>query len=420
MSIFRASFLSLFLALILTACEQDEAPYPSVKIIGQLAGRIQYGDTLRIEFEASPINRYRLHILKGNQIVASSFRVINKENDRYEVEMLFDDRYLEDGAYDLRISVENEDKGNSTFHSFTYDGLDLQWQGFAMLSNQKLVFVNDQGFTEREFLLNTPFDRLKISTKDSLIYLASLGDGGIEVRHLRDFQLLQSFSAPLGANLQSYRDFVKSEEGIYLLQNDGFIRNLEGGSLVANQSFNRQGQSYTARRGASLSEGLACIFAYNDGSSPEVHYLNQNLFSLYSRALSGTRHRLCALDQERLAIVYQKANGQWSIDRFKGSTQDYSVLQSFSADSVFDLHSFAIDEIIYSTNTGLYRYHLNATIAPQFIQSGSFHNFQIRATDQTLFLQKGNLIQALLLNNNLQFAASINEPLLDYEILYNK
>lgn len=393
---------------------------PTLNFESTLPQQISFGDTLILQFEAQDIDSYRLDVLSGSRLVASRFRPLYRDGDFFEAQIIFNDRYLESGNYDLRLSVRKGELGNSTFHSFNYQGLSLGARGMALLSNQKLYFFDDQGVLLREYPLSGSFDALKVSARDSLIYLASMGGEGIEVRDLKDFKLLQSFPAPLGANQRSFQDFVKTEQGLYLLQRDGFIKYLEGGTLRVNVDFDRPGPRYYAQYAALIDNRLAAVFAFADESAPEVHYLNENLFSLYSRALVGRSHRICALDSEVLAIIYQKPNFNWSIDRFKGQSQDYANLFDFQADSVFDLESRAQQTIVFATEEGLHLFDVSQTMAPQKIQSGKFENFQLRRTDRALFLQKGNLVQRLLLNNNLQFAASINEPLVDYEILYNK
>ncbi len=407
--------------LFLVSCETEEEAVPELKILNNLPAQISYGDTLIIQFEAQSINSYRINIMKGNLILGNSFRALYRDEDFFEAQVIFNDRYLEDGNYQLRLSVQNQSKGNSSFHAFAYNGLNLEGRGMALLGNQKLYFFDEQGQTSREYPVNGNFDLLKISARDSLIYLASLGDDGIEVRNLKDFSLITRIPAPLGAGQQSYSSFVKTENGFYLLRKDGFIKYLESGTFQASQDFNRQGPNYFAQTGAIINKQLAVILAYPDQTSSEVHYLNSSLFSRYSRALVGSKHQIAALDDEALALVYLKADAsKWTIDRYRGSTQDYGNRGEFSADSLYGVAAISASEIAYSTNQGLYRYDLDQGVSPFLIDNGQFSNFQKRRTDQAIFIQNGSLVQTLLLNNNLQFAASINEPLLDYEILYNK
>jgi len=407
--------------LFLVSCETEEAPVPQLKILNNLPAQISYGDTLIIQFEAQSINSYRIHIMKGNLILGNSFRALYRDEDFFEAQVIFNDRYLEDGNYQLRLSVQNQSEGNSSFHAFAYNGLNLENRGMALLANQKLYFFDEQGQTSREYPVNGNFDLLKISARDSLIYLASLGDDGIEVRHLKDFSLITRIPAPLGAGQQSYSSFVKTENGFYLLRKDGFIKHLESGTFQTSQDFNRQGPNYYAQSGAIINEELAVIFAYPDQTSSEVHYLNESLFSRYSRALVGSKHQIAALDDAALALIYLMPNGnKWAIDRYQGSSQDYGNRGDFNADSVFALTAISASEIVYSSNNGLFRFDLDQGGSSFLVDVAKYWNFQKRRTDQAIFMQKGNLVQRLLLNNNLQFAASINEPLLDYEILYNK
>lgn len=401
-------------------CEEEDADFPQVQILDGLPTTWSYGDTVIIRFRAEPVSRYRISILQGNIVRSNTFLPLFRDGNEFEALVIMNQPYLEDGQYDLRIQAFNGDVGSSAFHSFSYDGLDLQQSGWAFLSPGKLIFQNVQGQVEREYPLSRSFDRVKISARDSLIYLISYGDGGLEIRDLKNFDLIASISAPLGAGVDSYTRAIKDGEAVFLLQKDGFIQKLESGGIQATANPPNTGTAYFARTATSRNGDLAAIFAFADGSNPELSYLASNLFPQYSRPLNGQGHLICSLEDELWALIYHNGASSWSIDRFNGANQAYSPRGSIAVDSVFALRSFASNNVVFATDQGLYSYSLDQINNPQLIDPGRFLNFQTRRTDDAFILQKGNLIQVLLLNNNLQFAAAITEPLIDYEILYNK
>lgn len=395
--------------------------FPQVEILDPLPGNWAYGDTLSIRFRAEPITHYRISIMQGNLVRSSAFQPLFRDGNVFEARLVMNQIYLEDGPYDLRIQAFNGEAGASAFHSFVYDGLDLASTGWALLGTTKLSFIDLQGQLEREYPLGQSFDRVKISARDSLIYLISLEDGGIEIRDLKNFDLISSISAPLGMGLQSYSEAVKTQDGLFLLQRDGFIQKLESGLVQASAGPPNPNTAYFARTGLSDEGGLAVLFAFADGTNPEFSFFNANLFVQYSRAVGGERHFISALDSELWALMYWNTSlNLWSIDRFNGKNQAYSSRGSFSSDSIYALTNRNSSTLIFASNQGLYRYSLDQINNPQLIDAGLFSNFQKRRTDDALILQNGNLIQVLLLNNNLQFAAALSEPLIDYEILYNK
>ncbi len=421
-SFFTSSFVILLLVLIIVGCKKEEAEIPSLTIVNALPAKLSFGDTLFLQFEASPVTRYRIAIMSGARVVSNQFLPVFQDGDFYEARLIFDDRYLDDGNYDIRLTAFNGESGTSLFHPFTFDGLDLAHTGIALLTSQKIIFEDAEGNIEREFPISGNFHRLKISPRDSLIYLASFEDHGIEIRHLRDFSLINQIVAPLGAGQRSFSDFVKTDQGIYLLERNGFIRYLEEGTVLQSAFYGRANRNdYYPQKGTILHNSLALVSSFSDGAQPQLHILNEQLFSQNAYALSGIRHQVSALGTDAVLIAhYNPGLMQWNFDRYRWTNQSYTSLSSINADSLYDFESIAPNEVLYSTDQGLYRQDLipGATASP--LSSGTFSNFQFRRTDAALFLQNGNLVQRFLLDNNLQFAAASNTTLLDYEILYNK
>jgi hypothetical protein len=403
------------------ACEEEEIVYPEIDALQGNKAQVNYGDTLILTFEASEIDQYRINILQGSRVIPTEFNPIFREGDYFEAELIFTDRYLESGSYDLRIQVFKNGVGNSLIRPFTYSGLSLQQTGIALLSNQALEFWDNAGNLSRSFPLNKRFDVLKIDPRDSLIYLASLQDEGVEIRHLKDFRLVASIPPPLGANRKSYSTTLKTEHGLYLFQMDGNTLYLESGIVDASAFHGQSGQVYFSREACLVDQNPATISAFADGSSAQATIYNQALFELYARPLQGLYPQMTALSEDELAIILYQANtGIWTLNYWDVSAGLFGAEKTFIADSVFDIVHFNGNEVIYATSEGLQRYAFFNNLNTITIDPSKFENFQKRKTDQALFLQKGNIVQQLLLNNNLQFAASSTNRLLDYEILYNK
>jgi len=421
-SFFTTSFGILSILLLALGCSEEEPAYPELKILNTLPANIAYGDTLIIQFEAEPISQYRINLLQGDRVMGSQFRPLYRDGSFFEAEVIFDDRYLSSGTYDLRITAYNQGQFLSSFHPFRYTELAAEQRGFALLSDQSLEILDADGIKLREFSLNQSFDRVKVSARDSLIYLISLEDNGIEVRHLRDFSEVSFLPAPLGANQKSFTEVLKRDRNFYLLQRNGYIQEIGEGLVQSSHFIGVSGQQYYARTAAWFDEQLAVFSAFGDGSNAQLEVYSSNLLGqLYTYPLVGSSPRLAALNEDELAILIRKpGDGIWELSRYRKSDQAYTTLESFTDEALYDAAAIAPSDLVYSTASGLYRYSSLGGGNAQLLDPRRFENFQISKINGAFYLQNGNLVQRLLLNNNLQFAASSSKLLKDYEILYNK
>jgi len=402
------------------ACKEDEVQYPSFEWVQGPPRQISYQDTVILKFKASPINRYRISLLDGARVIPVQSRPLFSQDDYFEAEVIFTDRYLESDNLDIRIQVYNGGTFNSEISAFNYLGLELEQRGIALLNDMEIEFWDMAGNLDRSYPLSKSFDVLKIDPRDSLIYLVSLADEGVEVRQLGDFQLVNTIPAPLGLNRNSYSTYLKSEFGLYLFDFGGNVQYFESGSVAASGFYGEQGQVNYIRDANLVDGSIAAIKAFGDYSSPEILILNRNLFLEQSRAISGSRIRIAALNEDELALITSDGMGEWDIDKWEIGSSNYGTFKTFNTDSILDFEAINSSEILFSNTYGLYRYDFTPNGGAFPIATGRYRNFQIRKTDGRLFVQKGNLIQSFLLDNNLQFAASTSNTLIDYEILYNK
>lgn len=404
-----------------SACKEDELPAPDFNWEENPPSRVSFGDTVYIRFRAAGINKYRIQLKEGAKVIPLNFRTFFKDGDFYEAEVIFDNRYLNTGIYDWHIEVFIGEVSSSDLRQVRYTGLSLKQTGLALLKANQLELLDSAGNSLSQFALSAKFDALKISPRDSLIYLISLADKGVEIRRMKDFELLSHIPAPLGSNRQSYSNYLKTENGLYLFQLDGQLIYLESGRIEASTFVGVSGQVNYIREACLFDSKLAALKAFADGSSAELNVYNAALFQTIGRPLQGFNHHLTALSQGDIAILaYYPNTAVWSIDLWATKSGVFGSQKQFQADSIFDLAHLSGDDIVFGSDLGLQRFTFFSGSNPFLIAPGKYENFQIRKTDQALFVQKGNSVQRLLLNNNLQFAASSFTSLVDYEFIYNK
>jgi hypothetical protein len=359
------------------ACQTDEPQYPQLNSLQALGGsNWSYGDTLTLQFDAMPMQSYKLALLAGAELIPIKYRENYRSDDFIEVLVFWDNRYLENGRYDIRLQVFNDGVGASDFLSVNYSGLNLKQTGFALLGENFLEIQDTSGGIWAQYPLSKSFDCLMVSSQDSLLYLAAYANYAVEVRSLKDFSLQNTLPLPAANGSQAYHNFLKTERGLFLLQTDGGIVYVEQGGIKA--STNVAGIDRSARQASAFNDKLAII----------------------STDFNGVDHAFA---------VYNVPNQQLT-------TSNLSLAQLVEEALAFNENSFVHADAQSLSRTTYLGSYQTTNIA----QGPNYQNFQKNRVNEGFYLQNGNSIQRLLVNNNLQFAASYTNLLLDYEFLYNK
>ena len=414
----RHCFQHALLLALIASCSKAEEPYPEVSFTYVEGGVFKFGDTIRLGFESSNSDSYKLSLLQGNRVFSLPQREVFREANRVDLELILNDPYLESGAYDLRLQVVNKDKGASTFSTIRYTGLALAQMGFALLGPKNVELI-DGNQNRTSFPLSSSFDAMKVSSRDSLIYLAAFADVELEIRRLSDFQLVRKLPLVAPTGFRSYYEFIKSEQGLYLLRTDGGIDYLEEGTLQSSASL-AAGRS--ARKGCVFNKKLVAVTYDQAGLNAQLVFFNANLNgSFQGYPLPGSNHIIFPLqNNQELALLLQR-NSKWELHIYNSATQILSL--EYIGNTQMPLAGSATAQnqlLMFSTNQELYRALVGGSSVPLPIQNGIHRQFQLSAFDQGLYLQKAKTVYRLNLDNNLQFAASKFDALQDYEILYNK
>lgn len=414
----RHCFQHALLLALIASCSKVEEPFPEVSFTYVDGRVINYGDTLRLGFESTNASSYKLSLVQGARLFTVSQRQVFREGNTFDLELIFNDPYLESGNYELRLQVENSEKGASAFSSIRYIGLALAQEGFALLGERDLELI-DNAQNRTLFPLLNPFDALKVSSRDSLIYLAAFADAQTEVRRLGDFQLVRTLPMVAPTGSRSYFDFIKSEQGLYLLRSDGGVDYLEEGTLQASTTLPN---GRIARTGCILNAKLVTISYDAAGLNPQLKFYNANLNgSFQSYPLPGSNHIIFPLQSnQELALLLQR-NAQWELHIYNSVNQTLSL--EYIGNNQMPVAGSATAQsqvLMFSTDQELYRAFISGSNVPMVIQSGAYNNFQLSRFDQGLYLKKANTVFRLGLDNNLQFAASKFDVLQDYDIRYNK
>jgi hypothetical protein len=402
------------------ACQTDEPQYPQLNSLQALGGsNWSYGDTLTLQFDAMPMQSYKLALLAGAELIPIKYRENYRSDDFIEVLVFWDNRYLENGRYDIRLQVFNDGVGASDFLSVNYSGLNLKQTGFALLGENFLEIQDTSGGIWAQYPLSKSFDCLMVSSQDSLLYLAAYANYAVEVRSLKDFSLQNTLPLPAANGSQAYHNFLKTERGLFLLQTDGGIVYVEQGGIKA--STNVAGIDRSARQASAFNDKLAIISTDFTGGNPKLEIYNKNLNGLLqSYPLIGSNYRVFALNNTSLGLSYfngvDHAFAVYNVPNQQLTTSNLSLAQLVEEALAFNENSFVHADAQSLSRTTYLGSYQTTNIA----QGPNYQNFQKNRVNEGFYLQNGNSIQRLLVNNNLQFAASYTNLLLDYEFLYNK
>lgn len=421
--IIKASFSHFLFFLLLLGCTKEEPVYPDLELVRQgLSSSWAYQDTMYLNFTASQADRYQLRLLRGSEVLNLRQRLLFKEGNRYELEVIWDDPYLPSGAYDLRLQAFNGEEGVSTFFPINYTGLPLLQNGFALLGNTK-VTLTDLNQNSIDYPINQSYDQIMVSSRDSLVYLAAFADTKLAIHRLNDFNLISELPLPAPQGSVSYQDFVKTEQGLFLLQRDGDIKYLEGGQIQAAYNV-ANGQGESARTGAWLGANLAAVVADNSGANPRLSIFNTNLNAeLATYPLNDPNAYLVRLALDRVG-VFQRIGGQLEFSSYDLLSNTFNLEFSAGIDAVKEAAltetTGGIELLIFATESDLYYYALNTFGPPQMDLSGNYLNFRLARPNNELFLQNGNAVQNYGSPGNLIFGTNFLGSLQDFDILYNK
>lgn len=411
-------FQHALVLVLICSCSKVEEPYPEVSFTYIEGGDYKYGDTIRLGFESTNNDSYTLSLLQGNTVITLPQREVFKEGNQVDLELVLNDRYLASGAYDLRLQVKNKDKGASTFSTIQYTGLLAAQLGFALLGQQDVELI-DTNQNRISFPLSASFDHIKVSSRDSLVYLVAFANEGAEVRRLGDFELIRKLPLVAPTGSRSYHQFVKSEQGLFLLRTDGGIDFLEEGSLQAATALPI---GRAARQGCILNSKLVAVTYDQAGLNAQMEFFNSDLNgSFQSYPLPGANHVIFPLHGNTGLAVLLRRNSNWELHFYNTLSQSLSL--EYIGNDQIPLAGSATAQsqlIMFSTDQDLYRVFIGGSSVPMTIQGGLHQQFALSTTDQGLYLQKAKTVYRLNLDNNLQFAASKFDVLQDYDILYNK
>ncbi len=419
----KASFPHLLMLLILVACAEEEPVYPGLDLERQgLSSSWSYGDTMYLNFRASETTSYSLALMQGALALPLNHRLVYREGDNYELEVIWADRYLESGNYEIRIQAFNGDEGVSTFFPISYSGLPLQFTGYALLGESKLTLV-DPNQSRLDLPLTTNYDQVMVSSRDSLIYLAAFADEKLSIRSLEDFTQLSELALPAPVGSRSYYDFIKTAQGLYLLQSDGEIKYLASGQIQASVNVD-QGQGERARQGAVIGNRFAAVIASIGGANPRIAVFNQALNGEYSSyPLNDPNAYLVAIDSERLG-VFQQIGGQLRFSTYDPQRNVFNLEFNLSAgtvtEAIYTKTNNGSSILVFATATELYHYQVGSFVAPQLDPGLSLSNFRLERATERLYLQNGNAVQSYMSPGNLIFGTSFSGTLKDFDLLYNK
>lgn len=415
-SFFRTSLLTLFALLLFTNCEKEARLFPQIELLGSVAREQAYQDTLYLEFRLQDYDRYQVSLMDGAQATALKHRVIFSENGQYELEVIWQDPYLESGSYQIRIQAFNGDEGTSEFIQISYTTLALSVEGYAVLEDQDLKIIqNGQSLT---YPLSRNFDRVFANARDSVYYLCAK-TGLVEVRSWQDFSLLNT----IGNGQRNYQSFALGQRGIYLLGVDGLIQKVEGQNVVGTYQLTSN-LSFVPLSATEIDGQLAIAFARQQGNGGELIVMNrafnaevQNYYPMV-----GANPMVCALGADQLAVAQEVSAGV-SVYLYDLNQQTFTLQFTLTETQLFALGAVGDDGLVFCTEGGSHYFNTSTFRITQFLDNyryGPGESAQV--LDQYFWVDTTGWVRAVYYDGSAALAgnAGLGNNAIDLAILYNK
>ena len=390
--------------------------FPQIEISSSIGREQSYQDTLYLEFQLKDHESYHLALMDGSTALSLKHRVIFSENGRYELEIIWDDPYLETGNYEIRLQAMNRDRGSSELIPISYSGLALELKGYAFLKAQDLELV--LGGQSQNFSLNRSFDRVFANARDSLLYLCSK-EGFVELRRWSDFTLVKT----LGNGQRNYQSFTAGRQAIYLLGVDGLLQKVEGENIVGSYQYNSN-LSFVPISATEVNGQLAVAFGRLQANGGELVILNQDFNAEVQNyyPLLGSNFKVSTLGEETIALAQEGSLGV-SVYIYDLDQQTLDLQLTLTETQLFALGSVGHIGVAFCTEGGSHYYNTETVRINQFIDNFRYRSGESsRVADEYFWVNSTGGIHLVsqttfgsaIYNTNLSNSA------IDLALLYNK
>ncbi len=420
----RTFYPLIYVLLFLTySCKREAVVFPVVEILQPTEMPVmEYGDTLEIVVKTRRADPgIQLRVLDGTRPLPFGLRLTDQSADTYRYELYYNNRYLQSGTYDIKVTAYNQNQEAHDYLQLKVLELTKVAVGVLILSEEageSILTLVDSGGQESRVATGGSYDFLAVNANQQMALLAAGYDAPLKGYDL--FPLGERFEQPLPAApaAEQYSGAFSGPDYSYVLEAAGQLKGFSSsGSVTASFSL-PQGQKPLD----------ACWFA--DGvllASQVLGVAAYRLFLLeptngYEIKMATVPARpvvVKAVDKDEALVLTRNANSS-EIYLYNLQSNQLSRRGTVSGELPQDLELISANLAIFSTDQNIYSLNLLSFLGPDELHSFTAASLAYDVNSQLVYYSQGSAITVANLGETPVLHYLAGGDIKDFEIIYNK
>lgn len=409
--------------MLLLSCQKDDDTYPIVNIISPEAGSsFSYGDTIRFIAEVQQKDGAdNVAVLRGSSVMPFGSRRLSEDSGRIAYEVYYDDRYLNEGKYDLRFTAFNGENKTSAFVAINILPLEKRLSGVVAMSrsgmNREMVWVDSLGQTHQQLLIGDyPF--IEFNERQQVAVIAPDTMGSLMGHYLYEDALAYGRDNPEPPGSVQYRGLISSGDYVYAFENTGRVIGLDRGGGFG-RNFNLPAGKQLVKV-AATDEYLLC--GVKEVSTNIYHLLllrKENGAVLKSQQLTGKPLALVGMPSGDFAVFLKKADDT-EMGNFDPLSGAYTKYHNLPQEEVHTATATGHNTIAFSSELNIYEFDFATSTIPAVLYTFAADALCYDQLHKQLYVAQGSLIRKAQPGSTLTYVMSTTGDVIDFNLMYNK
>lgn len=412
------------LGLLSFGCQKENQTYPTVEIREPENGAsYAYGDTIRVEAVIKKRNGIAsVSILKGNSVMDFGQEKVFDNTGRVHFELYYNNRYLNGGDYDLKVTAYNGENVGSDFREIHIQDLPKERLGVVAIGTTGGETVLTQ-YDEEDGIFSLPLNgdhsAVAYNGYQGALAVAPEKEGNLKAYNL---QLVEQYEVPNPnlEGLRQYNDVESHGELIFSYENEGYIR---ARGADAGVKYNYKLPSQWRPLMAEFGEPGMLVCAKEPGK--ELYHLlvlrEDNGAILKQQNLSAKAVDMIYAGNEKYVVTMLNEAGTGTL-LMVYNTANNTLTKFDELDGEFPQSLVATEngEALLSTNGGIYRFNVDLPLLPAELYTFAAVDMEYDDLSGRVYYATGSSVRSAVPGNAPQHVFGAGHPIKEIEIIYNK
>lgn len=413
-------FVSFF--IMSSSCKKEDKTYPTIEIREPQSGKsFAYEDTIRVQAIITDHDgRASVRVMKGSSVINLSWKKVFDNGREMDFEIYYDERYLEAGEYDLKLSASNGENKSSEFLKILLEELPRRRKGVVALAeaggDATLIKYKNDG-TLSSVSLDGDYAFLAFSGFQERIAVAPVFEGNLKAY---DSLLVKQYEIPQPTlpGLRQYNYLQADGQLIYSYEEEGYIRG-------------RTAAGATDRSYKLPNEQIPLLAEFGDpGMLVNAKEPGKNLFKLLLlNPVNGAVLKEASIPQRAVDMAYMGNSRYLICCRNKGDTDlllynplnnTLSVFDKIEGEVPLCLLGLEGGEALVSTDQKIYKLNPLASVLPSVLYNFAASDMDYDPVSKGVFYASGLNVLSAKVGNMPQPVFNANDSIRQIKMIYNK